>query len=167
MPRGIESEPTGENRPTRCPTCERPLESISDYPLIEIKDLIVSRIPNFVRDMPNEDNIAGKIKGFAKCEEVKDYLKRLSASKKSLIKISDIKPDLPPYHDDEAGGYYKLGGIYYLHLKDSGIPNVARVSVFSHIHQWREWRFLEIAKLAEIKYEGVLNSPDSILHGMI
>lgn len=165
MPRQIEGEPV-ETKTPHCPTCERPFNGIYDYPQIVITDLVVSSIPNFIRNMPEANNISGKIKRFSKLPEVKEYLKRLSSSKNKPLNIRDVKPDLPEFQDKESKGYYKLGGLFCLHLTDSDKPDVARVSVFSHIHPRGEWGFLEIAKLAEIKYRGVLHEPGWVLQGV-
>lgn len=154
-----EREPI-ETQTPHCPMCERPLEGINDYPKIIVKDLIVLRIPNFVRDMPRENNIAEKIKEISKRKGVKDYLKKLSSVKGDIISLSDFKPDLPEYEDRETPDYYKLGERYYLHIVDSNVPNAARVAVMSHINTKFGWGFLEVAKLAVIKYEGVLNYED-------
>lgn len=165
MPRQIEGEPV-ESKIPHCPACERPFNGIYDYPRIVITDLVVSPIPNYIRNMPETDNISGKIKRFSKLPGVKEYFKRLSSSKNKLLDIRDVKPDLPEFQDKESKGYYKLGGIYFLHLTDSDKPNIARFSVFSHIHPRGEWGFLEIAKLAEIRYQGILNVPGSVLQGV-
>lgn len=151
-----------ETQTPHCPMCERPLEGINDYPKIVIKDLIVSHIPDFVRDIPREGNVAAQIKKFANLPEVKDYLKTMSAVKGNLIELSAIKPALTEYYDadGEATGYYKLEGKYYLHITDSKKHGIANVCVTSHVNVWGDWGFLDIAKLAVIKYEGVLNFED-------
>lgn len=149
-----------KNEVPHCPMCERPFEGINDYPKIIIKDLIISPILGFVRNTPQGNNIAEKIKDISKRREVKGYLKKLSSVRGDIISLSDFKPDLPEYEDKEIPGYYKLDEKYYLHIVDSNVPNAARVVVMSHINTSIDWGFLEVAKLAVIKYEGVLNHED-------
>lgn len=170
----IENEPRRELDPARtphCPMCDRALESIYDYPFIQIKDLVKSPIPNVVRDLPREENIADKIKEFAKLSEVQRYLKELSSLKRALINIDDFKPNLPEWkneRDNSEKGFFKLGGKFYLHITDARLSNVARISVFSHFNAGSGvgWGFLEIAKLADIRYQGILNQPPGdILRG--
>lgn len=151
---------TVENKIPHCPMCERPLEGINDYPKIIVKDLIISPILGFVRNTPQGNNIAEKIKDISKRREVKGYLKKLSSVRGDIISLSDFKPDLPEYEFSETPGYYKLGERYYLHIVDSNVPSVARVAVVNHINSRLGWGFLEVAKLAVIKYEGVLNHED-------
>lgn len=142
-----------------CPVCDRPFEGINDYPKIVINDLVVSPIPKFVRDTPHDENISGKIREFSRKPEVQDYLKKLSSIKGGVVSLKDIKPDLPEYEDRETPGYFRLYGRYYLHILDTETPGSAKVAVMSHINTKVGWGFTEIAKLAEIRYDGVLNYP--------
>lgn len=164
---GVSFEPA-EGQPHCCPTCERPFEGYKDYPKIVIKDLVVSRVPGFVRDMPHETDIASKIRLYAKFPQVIDYLKKLSLAKGNIISLSEIKPELPEYNDPETPSYFKLTEHYYLHILDTDKPCIAKIAVMSHVNSRFGWGFTEIAKLAEIKYEGVLNEPpEDLLKGMI
>lgn len=145
---------SSEQQSPHCPMCERPFEGIYDYPRIEISNLTVSRIPDFVRDIPHETNISEKVKRFAKKPEVKDYLKELSSSTFQSLALSDLKPNLPENKDPEYKGYYRPEGRYYLGILDSRKPFVAEVAVLSHINSSVGWGFVKIAKLAEIEYQG-------------
>jgi len=148
-----------ESQAPHCPTCERPFEGINDYPKIVIRDLTISAIPK-VRDAMRHDDDLALVKEVSKNPKVKDYLMELTAAKGQLIKLGDIKPDLPQYEDGEGKrlDYFKLHKAFYLHVDDSKTPGLARVLISKHINAGNlGWGFLEVAELAKIKYEGVLN----------
>ena len=159
MTREIEGEHREAQTP-HCPTCDRPLKEVADYPKIKINKLVFPRIPNYVRDMPSNYNIAKEVKGFAKLEEVQNYLLTLYGYRTFKIVLSDIKPDLPEYQTDDPDlkGFFKLKGRYYLHVLDTEIPNVATVSVMKHVNTRLGWGFTPIANIAEIHYTGILNN---------
>lgn len=159
---------TKEAQIPHCPMCDRSLEGVNDYPKIIIRDLTVSAVTN-VNHLRNQDE-GDLVKGLSKDPKVKDYLVRLTAEKGNIIKLSDIKPDLPPYEDRDgvSHNFFKIHKIYYLNVDDSNSPSVARVLISKHINSGNlGWGFLEVAEVAKIKYAGVLNEPpENLLRGM-
>ncbi len=148
-----------------CPSCDRPMTGIKDYPLVEVSSIELIPLPDEVRGFSNGD-ITEMVRGIVDSSEVQEYLRfldELDVTEGSPIPMETL---LPTFEEDGyfKNAYYIPGsrgaylGMSEIEQKDgNGINRVSAVSLWINGPNFGSAggpTLAQVANLAKITYQG-------------